>query len=377
MMKPRKYFPLGKAYGDAFCNRVKETDWLIGNLTNAKHTLLIAPRRYGKSSLAEKAIAEASLPFVRLNFHLCTTEEEVTQLIVNHIIKLIGKAIGQVEKAVVAIKQYAANLNPKLSFGDDIATLELIPKPHVNQAVVIAETLLLMEKLLKDKDKKAVIFFDEFQEITKISKHSGIEGAIRTAAQEMQNLSIIFSGSIRSLLLSMFDDESRPLYKLCRKLKLERISADDYREYINRVSVATWGQKLAEQTFMEIMRLSHRHPYYVNYLCDILWEENDQLPNVDNVKQAWALVVEEEWSDALKEIAALSLNQRKLLKFIATHNVITIANHETSSILHMPTSTITSAIETLIEKDYIETDEEKYYRIINPLLATVLAAPDS
>lgn len=376
-MKPRKYFPLGKAYGDAFCNRVKETAWLIGNLTNTKHTLLIAPRRYGKSSLAEKAISEADLPSMKINFHLCTTEEEVTQLIVNSVIKLIGKAIGQVEKTITAIKQYASNLHPKLSFGDDAVALELIPKPHVNQAVVITETLLLIEKLLKDKDKKAVIFFDEFQEITKINKHSGIEGAIRTAAQEMQNLSIIFSGSIRSLLLSMFDDEKRPLYKLCRKLKLERISKEDYQRHINKISEATWGKELDEKTFEAIMRLSNRHPYYVNYLCDILWEENERLPTVENVQNAWNLVVEEEWSDVLKEIAVLSISQRKFLKFVATHGITNIASHETSSLLHMPASTIASAAETLIERDYIETNDEGHYQIINPLLATVLAADDS
>ena len=56
-MRPRKYFPLGKAYGEAFCNRTEETRWLVGNLKNVKHSLLIAPRRYGKSSLAERAIA--------------------------------------------------------------------------------------------------------------------------------------------------------------------------------------------------------------------------------------------------------------------------------------------------------------------------------
>lgn len=375
-MKPRNYFPLGKAYGDAFCNRVEETKWLVGNLNNTKHTLLIAPRRYGKSSLAEKAIVEANLPFVRINFHLCTAEEEIAQLIVSHIIKLIGKAIGQVEKIIAAIKQYATNFSPKLSFGDDIATLELIPKPQVNQAVIIAEALLLMEKLLKDKDKKAVIFFDEFQEITKINKHAGIEGAIRTAAQEMQNLSIIFSGSVRSLLLSMFDDESRPLYKLCRKLKLDRISAGDYHQYINKVAMATWGKKLDEAVFNEVMRITNRHPYYVNYLCDVIWEENEQLPTVDSVRQAWDLVVEEEWSDVLKEIAMLSLNQRKFLKFIATHQVTSITNHETISTLQMPASTIISASEALTERDYIELNAEGCYQIINPLLATIMATPD-
>src|SRR5260221_2593689 len=141
-MKERKYFHLRKAHGKAFCNRVAETEWLIGNIQNGKHSLLIAPRRYGKSSLAEKALEDAKLPFTRISFHLCKTEDEISQLITNNVIKLIGKAIGPIEKFVNSIKKYVSNLNPKLSLGDDIATLELIPKKEVNLAVIISETLL-------------------------------------------------------------------------------------------------------------------------------------------------------------------------------------------------------------------------------------------
>ena len=52
-MKSRQLFPLGKAYGSAFCNRIDETKKLISNIENGKHTFLVAPRRYGKSSLCE------------------------------------------------------------------------------------------------------------------------------------------------------------------------------------------------------------------------------------------------------------------------------------------------------------------------------------
>ncbi len=50
----------------------------------------------------------------------------------------------------------------------------------------------------------------------------------------MNSLVIIFSGSVRSILLEMFNDEHRPLYKLCRKLKLARISENDYAIHLNK-----------------------------------------------------------------------------------------------------------------------------------------------
>ena len=175
----------------------------------------------------------------------------------------------------------------------------------------------------------------------------------------------------------MFEDESKPLYKLCRKLKLERIAATDYKEHINKLALATWKQEFPDETFQEIMHLSNRHPYYVNYLCDIVWSENEKLPNIDNIRQAWNSVVDEEWSDALKEISVLSLSQRKILKFIANQHETNLLSHETTRELRVPASTISSAIETLIQKDYLEIDDDHRYRIISPLLATLLAQDQS
>lgn len=368
----RQLFPLGKAYGRAFCNRVTETTALAGHLKNGKHTLLVAPRRYGKSSLAERAIEQTGLPSSKINFHLCTSEAEIAELILDSVIKLIGTSIGSVDKLITSIKKYLSNLEPLLSFGNDIASLKLIPKKQANYAVIISESLLLLENLLQEKGKRAVIFFDEFQEISSISKNMGIEGAIRTAIQETQCLSVIFSGSIRSLLLSMFEDEVRPLYKLCRKIKLERISTIDYEKHIQKIATDTWGALLDQAVFDCLMVLSNRHPYYVNYLCDSVWESNTSLPNLSAIEVAWQRVVTEEWSDVLKELSDLPLGQRRLLKFIANVECKNILSRESSVHLSMPVSSISTAIKALIDKDYVERDGDNGYEIINPLLLAVL-----
>jgi len=375
-MYTREYFPLGKAYGEAFCNRVAETQWLLSNLQSNKHSLLLAPRRYGKSSLAEKAILDAKIPWIKINFHLCITAKDVAELVVNNVIKLIGQAIGPVDKIINSVKKYTASLHPKLSFGHELISLELIPKERVNYAVVIAESLLLVEKLLREKKRKAVIFFDEFQELTKIKKDTNLEGAIRTAAQEMQNLAIIFSGSLRSLLLQMFEDEGRPLYKLCRKLKLERIESSAYRKHLDAIAFKTWRAPLTAAVFTQIMSLSNRHPYYVNYLCDVIWDKCNELPTADQVEQAWATVIAEEWSDAVREIASLSLNQKKILRFIVTQNVENLLSHESCVALALPSSTVASAITKLVDEDYIELNETEQYKVINPLLYSVLRSGD-
>ena len=69
-MNFRHMFPLGLAYGDAFCNRVNETKKLVGNIESGKHTFLVAPRRYGKSSLCEHAFEQLNFSWSTIDFHL-------------------------------------------------------------------------------------------------------------------------------------------------------------------------------------------------------------------------------------------------------------------------------------------------------------------
>lgn len=370
-MKPRQYFPLGKAYGKAFCNRIDETNKLMGNIKNGKHTFLVAPRRYGKSSLCEKVLELADLSWAKLDFHLAISEKDVERIIINGIIELIGKSIGSVEKLATLIKKYAKKLKPKLNIGTKIFSLELELSDNSTPGENIAEAMLILEKLLGERNKQAVLILDEFQEIGAMKQGKGIEGAIRHAAQEMENVSLIFSGSNPHLLRSMFEDERRPLYKLCRKLILDRISEDHYKQHLNKAAKIMWGKELNDQVFDKIMLVTERHPYYINYLCDELWSESKKIPSITSVDHAWEMVVEEERSDLLKDFSSLSENQKKIMVYLANYGGINLYSDEAAKKMDMPVSSISRAISSLIEKDYVEKSKDSY-RLIVPAFKLVL-----
>lgn len=371
-MNSRTYFPLGKAEGDAFCNREAETQWLLSNIEAVKHSLLIAPRRFGKSSLAEKAIEQSELAVVILNFNTCVDEQEVEALIRQGVSKLISEALGPVDKIINTFKRYTHNLIPKLSFGNKYAHLELaLNKQQETPASYVEESLTLMEKLLADKKRKAILVFDEFQMVGLIAKGKGVEAAIRNAAQDMKYLTIIFSGSNRSLLKAVFENENRPLYKLCRKLHLKRIEATHYQKHINRIARILWKTELSEAAFNKIMLLSQRHPYYVNYLCDVICTQAATLPTLQDVENAWLTVIEEESSDANAEIAQLSMGQKKILKHIANHKGENLMSAETATTISMALSSISGALSALVEKDIIEKGDDGYH-IINPIIQHIL-----
>jgi AAA+ ATPase superfamily predicted ATPase len=204
----RDYFPLGVVGGDAFCNRTGETDLLAHNIEAGKYTLLMTIRRYRKSSLALHALKFSKLPSVETDCYMAISEKAIETYILNNIVDLIGKTLGPVDKLIASIKKYVKNIEPKLDIGTSALKLKLTVDHETDPASNVKEGLLLLERLLEEKQKQAVLFLDEFQTVGIIAQGKGIEGAIRHVAQKTKYLTFIFSGSNRKLLNTMFEGET-------------------------------------------------------------------------------------------------------------------------------------------------------------------------
>lgn len=78
---------------------------------------------------------------------------------------------------------------------------------------------ILVEKSLS---KSIVLAIDEFQQITKYPEKN-VEALIRGNIQNLHNVTIIFSGSNKSLLGQIFSNPSRPFYQSTELMYLEEI----------------------------------------------------------------------------------------------------------------------------------------------------------
>jgi hypothetical protein len=366
-MRARDFFPLGVASGSAFCNRKEETHLLIGNIENGKHTLLMATRRYGKSSLALHALQLSKIPFIEIDFYMAINERIIESYILNGISELIGKTLGPVEKLLTSIKRYAKKLKPKIEIGT-LLKLELTTDIESDPATNIKEGLLLLEKLLEEQGKHSVLLMDEFQNVGIIAQGKGIEGAIRHAAQKTKYLTFIFSGSNRKLLKTMFEDETRPLYKLCWKMNVTRITQEHYEPHLQKAAKLAWKKTLDHSIINKIMLITERHPFYVNKLCDKIWTYYiDNPPNIIDIDAIWREILEEEKSDAIKEIMLLSLGQKNILKEISKDTNKHLTSKQTILKTQMTSSSILTALEGLEEKDIIEKEDDQY-QVISPVI---------
>ena len=361
------FFPQGLALGENFCNRATERDVLIENINSARPTLVMSPRRYGKTSLVRYALDNLKLPFSHLDLFSELNELEVQNTILN----AVGDALYSLEstpkKALNSVTDFFADLTVSFKFVNAQVSIDFA-KPKKTPAKTILETLKKLDDTLKSKKKKIVLFFDEFQRLSQIAESAAIEGALRHIAQESKHIVFIFSGSHRNLLSAMFDDRTKPLYKLCDRITLDRISQTDYLPFIQEKFKRKWKSPISENVIESILTITERHPYYVNVLCHKLWFL-DELPTEKDIEKTWHSYALDEKTNVINEVSLLSLNQAKMLIAIAKYgDEISPMSKEFISLTKFSLSSASQSVKTLEKKDYLMLNAKNEYKLVDPLI---------
>jgi len=379
----KDYFPSKLAKGDQFCNRTKERTALHENINKGRHTVLIAPRRYGKSSLVFKVAHESKLPLASVDLFLAHDDAAVTKRILVGIGQAVSSIMPLNQKILAKLQTIFNNFRVSLNAGGfsveaSISTTGFDP---VDQVFSALKSLNELAKQQKETTKTVIFFIDEFQDIREAGNAKAIQGAIRHVAQETSNIVFIFSGSNRRLLTELFDNKSKPLYMLCDMLHLERMTTKDYWPHIQKLAKKQWGKELSMMVFEKIMLLTELHPYYVNLLCHELWKLN-HIPEIEDVFSCWQECYSIHEERLISDIEKLSTKQQDILKALAIYPSIEPTGQNFVSASKTPASTINQTIRVLMHKDMVykvkHTDEalpqlqQNQLRVLDPLLGYAL-----
>ena len=104
---------------DSFTNRVNDISRLRNNLTNQINTILISPRRWGKTSLVNKvatSLNNHTTKVVQLDLMGIRNEEEFYSVLARTTIKATS---GKLADWLKLIKDVFKHISPKISMGND------------------------------------------------------------------------------------------------------------------------------------------------------------------------------------------------------------------------------------------------------------------
>jgi hypothetical protein len=132
------------------------------------------------------------------------------------------------------------------------------------------EVFALPARIAEVRRRRLVVALDEFQAIGSFDGGS-VEQALRAAVQHQRQVGYVFSGSEPTLMERMLG-KSRPFYKAGPVMRLQKIPADQFADFVEARFRAT-SVKPAAGLGVAIVELAGNLPYDVQRLAHELWDD--------------------------------------------------------------------------------------------------------
>ena len=152
---------------------------------------------------------------------------------------------------------------------------------------------------------------------------------------------------------------------------LGRIQKESYIPFIKKASKVKWQSVTNEEVIKCILSITECHPYYVNFVCSRLWRAPHP-PTLSTVEQCWEQIQQEELGDVAAKVEKLSINQKRLLQYIAMKAPLKRpSSRETIAALNISSRGIMQSLKGLENMDFIEKTKEGIH-IVDPLIRSIL-----
>jgi hypothetical protein len=262
-----------------FTDREQDTRRLKNNFRNGINSILISPRRWGKSSLVQKAGSEIVSENIKVAYiDMFSIRSEVD--FYNAYTKAILLATSsKLEDMLQNAKQFFKQIVPKLTLGLDPTTDFSLSFSWDEIRQNVEEILDLSEKIAKAKQIRLIICIDEFQNIGSFNDSLAFQKLLRSVWQKHENACYCLYGSKFHTLQELFERQSMPFYRFGDLIHLDKISEENWFVFIKEKFEQTHKQ-IPDESIFKIIKSVDRHSYYVQQLSHLIWEKTYE--TVDN-----------------------------------------------------------------------------------------------
>lgn len=290
--------------GKDFIGRSEEVKILLEYLKMGQSVAIIAPRRFGKTSLVLEALRKIN------NREFYTAFIDVFS---NPTLELLATSItGEVlrnhklDKQFKSARKSASALlkNIKLkAVIDDFQFIVGFSEEYKDKWELITESIDFVDNFSEKHNRQIICAYDEFGDISKYPEGKELVKLFRSKMQRHQNSTYIFSGSYESVMNQMFVDSKAPFHRMTRIIKLGYI---DQNLLVNSLSGRFEKLKInLNKSFVnKIVDLTRGHPYYTqlafqqlvlnNTLTGTLFTEDELLKQLLTVEKGY---LEKVWED--------------------------------------------------------------------------------
>lgn len=354
--------------GDTFTDRREETERLKANFTYGINTILISPRRMGKTSLVDKVCSLVESDDIRIA-HIdafgCRSEIDFINAFATAVVRATS---GKWEEWIENAKVFLSRFVPKISFGQDPLTDFSLSLEYNASNNTTEEVLRLPETIAEAKGCKIVVCIDEFQQIGDFPDSLSFQKKLRGVWQLQKNVSFCLYGSKRHMMEQMFQNQSYPFYRFGDMFYLGKISESDWIEYICERFRVT-GKQISEELAKEICTVTDRYSSYVQQLAWLVWLKTQDETTEQDLQYAIDRLLDACEPLFIQQTEDLSAYQMNFLHAIADGVHTGFTQSAVLNNYRLGTAANISRLKkALIEKDLILVDKPKHLDISDPIL---------
>ena len=344
-----------------FCDREEETTFLIKQIDNGRNTVIVSPRRMGKTGLIHHLFRQETIQERYTSFFVDIYPASSLQ----EMCYILGRSVFERLKAKKTqhwetFFQYLKSLRAGVSF--DSVTGE--PKLEVGIGSIEhpATTREEIFAYLESSSTPCIVALDEFQQIAEFPEQR-VEALLRSMIQNCRQTTFLFSGSKQHTINQMFLSKSRPFYQNAQLFDLKPLKPDVYTEFATRL-FDQFEKHIEPAVIAQVYTDYNATTWYMQMLMNELFALTGQgnTCTMEHLDMAQKNIIQVQEGSYLMQLNTLSSKQKSMLQAIAKEGCAKAVTSQAFVKKHAldSASTVQSALRVLLEKDIVTADNGQY-----------------
>jgi len=375
-------FLFGKTVSKAsFTDRESETQQLLSNVKSGINTIIVSPRRYGKTSLIINLASvnnDSKIVFVHIDMYNIRTEQE---FYTKFSAKVIEAASSKLDERIKTLKKFLSRFQPSVSVDMGYESNFEFSLNLSDNPVETEDILNLPEKISKEKGLKIVVCLDEFQNIEYFKNPLAFQKTCRSYWQNHERVNYILFGSKQHMLTGLFQQRNAPFYRFGEVIYLGKIDTKYLTKFILERFTST-KKKIIIELAEKLVSLVKNHPYYTQQLAYILWNLTEHEATEELLQQAKETLLDQNTMFYQSDVEGISNSQINFLKAVISgekkinsqESLIKYNLNSTANVVRVKKALVKKEILNIYQNqvEFYDTVfelwlRERYFRIVNPL----------
>lgn len=361
------------ALDDAFVDREHELAELAADLRSGQDVVVLAPRRFGKSSLALRAIQQVQREGTLVAYcdlMRTPTKERFAAALTKTILDDLSSPTGQLLDRAAALVR-TLRVRPTIEVDPvegDIRFSFTAARGKEDIDETIDRLLELPGQIAAERHKRTGLVLDEFQEVTRLDET--LPNRMRAVFQTQPEVCHAYLGSKRHVLEALFNDRNEPFWRSARQMSIGRLPHEALTTYV-RDRFTRSERDVDDDALERLLGLGDGHPYATQEIAFFTWARvpHGYAAHAADVDAALGDVLRAEHNNLSRIWDGATQNERLVLLALRPGPASLYAE-ETRVASGLPAATfVQRAVSSLVREDVVEKAADGRYRIAEPFLA--------